>query len=285
MILFLTYRLTIILLNRFVKKTGGSKSSINAVRVLLRFLVILALIIAIFNIFDVSSTLLLSLSSLFGMVIGFASTEIVTQFIAGIYLMITRPFSVGDLINFGDIEGLVLEINLNRTLIKQFDNSVIQIPNKALLDSQIMNYTIKIPEELKENNQTSENLENGNKISKKNKKASDFGGWSEKLNIMYIMKELAPLLKEKVITQYVFELKFEFDKSPKEIFEKLDEVCQKFENVYYSKPKYDVVNFGFFANIKFWLLALKPQTIMEQQNNLIQNIARAIYSDPEVSKK
>jgi len=118
------------------------------IRLLLRFGVIFAIIIGIFTIFDVSSPLFISLSSISGIIIGFASTEIVTQVIAGLYLITSRPFTVDDLVKIDDVEGLVIEINLNHTVIKQFNNTLCLIPNKKLLESQILNYTLNIKDEL-----------------------------------------------------------------------------------------------------------------------------------------
>jgi small-conductance mechanosensitive channel len=75
-----------------------------------------------------------------GTVLGFASINTLGNTIAGLIVMISRPFGVGDRIYFKnqflDVEGIEVIYTKMRTL----DNVIISIPNQELLKSEIENY-------------------------------------------------------------------------------------------------------------------------------------------------
>ena len=271
-VVLLVYRGLLLVLKRFDKKKPGTASSVKVLRILLRFGVIFAIGISIFTFFDTASTLLVSLSSITGIIIGFASTEVITQIIAGIYLITARPFTVDDLVKIEDVEGLVIEINLDHTLIKQFDNSIMLIPNKKLLESQILNYTMNIKNELRTNQTVMNEKEYSEDTSIKK-------GLITRQKVSHLMGNLAEFVGEEYITQYVFEIEIDFEKNPKRILDQLDAICTQYSKVYYRKPRFKVVSFGYRAKTRFWVHAKKPQVIMENQNAFINSIAEKIYSE------
>ncbi len=56
-------------------------------------------------------------------------------------LLITKPFAVGDYIDVGGMEGLVLEVGLLNTKINTLDNKRITMPNSNVSSSTITNYS------------------------------------------------------------------------------------------------------------------------------------------------
>jgi small-conductance mechanosensitive channel len=67
-----------------------------------------------------------------GVAIGFAFKDIFQNFLAGILLLVTKPFSVGDQIIFKDFEGTVEDIQTRATLLKTYDGRRVVIPNSDL---------------------------------------------------------------------------------------------------------------------------------------------------------
>jgi small-conductance mechanosensitive channel len=67
----------------------------------------------------------------------------VGNFLAGLYIMISRPFMVMDYVRIGDIEGEVREITINYTKIYTPTHNIMEIPNRKVLDSTILNYSGK----------------------------------------------------------------------------------------------------------------------------------------------
>jgi small-conductance mechanosensitive channel len=83
-----------------------------------------------------------------GVAIGFAAKDTLSNLIAGILLILDRPFEVGDRIEVWSAPagsatwGDVIDIGLRATKIKTTDNIVIIIPNNEIMLRDIINYTI-----------------------------------------------------------------------------------------------------------------------------------------------
>ncbi len=82
-----------------------------------------------------------------GIAIGFASKDTLSNLIAGILLIIDRPFEIGDRIEVWSAPagsstwGDVIDIGLRATKIQTTDNIIIIIPNNEIMKRDIVNYT------------------------------------------------------------------------------------------------------------------------------------------------
>jgi small-conductance mechanosensitive channel len=82
-----------------------------------------------------------------GVAVGFAAKDTLSNLIAGILLIIDRPFEIGDRIEVWSVPtgnaswGDVIEIGLRATRIKTTDNIVVIIPNNEIMTRDIVNYT------------------------------------------------------------------------------------------------------------------------------------------------
>ncbi len=88
--------------------------------------------------------------ALIGTAVGLAFSRALSNIVSGIYLLVARPFRVGDYIRLGDTEGLVLEITLNYTRILRPDHTRQFIPNSATIDSRMTNFRVRIDDYLEE---------------------------------------------------------------------------------------------------------------------------------------
>lgn len=86
------------------------------------------------------STLLAGLG-IAGITIGFALQDVAKNFIAGILLLLTQPFEIGDTIGVQGYTGKVLAINLRSTEMRESDGRFVIIPNSDIFISPIVNYT------------------------------------------------------------------------------------------------------------------------------------------------
>lgn len=75
--------------------------------------------------------------------IAFASQQALSNIIGGVFLVIFRPFRVGDIIHVNGNSGTVEDITLRHTVIKSFENRRIIIPNAVMSNETIVNSTIK----------------------------------------------------------------------------------------------------------------------------------------------
>ncbi len=77
-------------------------------------------------------------------VIGFASQKAFANIISGIFILIFKPFKISDIIEFKDGQkGTVEEITLRHTLIKNYENRRIIIPNSVISEETIINSNIQ----------------------------------------------------------------------------------------------------------------------------------------------
>jgi small-conductance mechanosensitive channel len=82
-----------------------------------------------------------------GIAIGFAAKDTLSNIIAGILLIIDRPFEVGDRIEVWSAPsnsatwGDVIDVGFRATKIQTTDNIVIVIPNNEIMKRDIINYT------------------------------------------------------------------------------------------------------------------------------------------------
>ncbi|WP_079689626.1 mechanosensitive ion channel family protein [Ohtaekwangia koreensis] len=76
-------------------------------------------------------------------IVGFASQSAFSNIVSGIFIVIFRPFSVGDRVRVGQLyTGDVEDITLRHTVIKDFENRRIVIPNSVISNETIINSTL-----------------------------------------------------------------------------------------------------------------------------------------------
>lgn len=69
--------------------------------------------------------------------IGFAFQDIFKNFLAGILILIQRPFHIDDQIIIGNYEGTVERIDIRTTLIRTYDGEIILLPNSEVFTSAV----------------------------------------------------------------------------------------------------------------------------------------------------
>ena len=80
---------------------------------------------------------LVQLLGVSGVAVGFAFRDILQNFLAGILILITEPFVIGDQIVFNDFEGTVENIQTRATTIRTYDGTRIVIPNAELFTNSV----------------------------------------------------------------------------------------------------------------------------------------------------
>lgn len=99
------------------------------------------LVVAILGYFGVETTSFAALIAAAGIAIGAAWAGLLSNFAAGAFLLILRPFKVGDEVKAGGVEGRVTELGLFSTTILTPDNVVTFVGNNKLFSDTIQNYS------------------------------------------------------------------------------------------------------------------------------------------------
>jgi small conductance mechanosensitive channel len=111
------------------------------VQTALRILLNVALIVAILGFFGVETTTFAALIAAGGVAIGVAWGGLLANFAAGAFLVLLRPFKVGDAVSAGGVAGTVESVGLFATVINTPDNVRTIVGNNKIFSDTIQNFS------------------------------------------------------------------------------------------------------------------------------------------------
>ena len=86
-----------------------------------------------------SLAVLLGAAGVLSVAIGFASQTSASNLISGLFLIVEKPFAIGDVITVGTVTGEVLSIDMLSVKLRTFDNLFVRVPNEMLIKSTVTN--------------------------------------------------------------------------------------------------------------------------------------------------
>ena len=98
-------------------------------------------VLAALNQLGIQTTSFIAVIGAAGLAIGLAMQDSLSNFAAGVMLIIFRPFKTGDFIEAAGTAGTVLEIQIFTTTLKTGDNRLIHIPNGKIIAGNIVNFS------------------------------------------------------------------------------------------------------------------------------------------------
>ena len=100
------------------------------------------LVIGILGYFGVQTTSFAALIAALGIAIGAAWGGLLSNFAAGAFILVLRPFQVGDYVLAGDVEGTVRAVGLFTTAIDTPDNVLTMVGNAKVMNGTVKNFSI-----------------------------------------------------------------------------------------------------------------------------------------------
>lgn len=82
---------------------------------------------------------LLAGAGILAVAVGFASQHALSNIISGVFIVIFKPFRVNDRLRIRELQGIVEDITLRHTVIRDFENRRILIPNSVISNDVIIN--------------------------------------------------------------------------------------------------------------------------------------------------
>ena len=122
-------------------RRGADATLTSFIQSLVTAILWIILIMVMIGTLGINTTSLAALLAAGGMAIGMAMSGTVQNFAGGIMLLAFKPFKAGDYIEAQGYAGTVKEINIVSTKITTFDNKLIILPNGALSNGTINNYS------------------------------------------------------------------------------------------------------------------------------------------------
>lgn len=108
---------------------------------LLNTLLMILVFIAAINQLGIETTSIIAVLGAAGLAIGLALQGSLSNFAAGMIIVIYRPYKVGDYIEAGNHAGTVNDIQIFSTVLKTPDNKTIVVPNGSIMSGSIVNYS------------------------------------------------------------------------------------------------------------------------------------------------
>jgi small conductance mechanosensitive channel len=110
---------------------------------LIYFALLTFVIVAALGMLGIQTTSFIAVLGAAGLAVGLALQGSLSNFAAGVLMIIFRPFKVGDLIEAAGATGVVEEVQIFTTQLLTPDNKTIIIPNAQITSDTITNYTTK----------------------------------------------------------------------------------------------------------------------------------------------
>jgi small conductance mechanosensitive channel len=108
---------------------------------MLYYAVLGVVLISVLNLFGIETTSLIAVFGAAGLAVGLALQGTLSNFAAGVMLLIFRPIRVGDFVEVAGQAGTVVEISIFSTLLNTGDNVRITIPNSQAYGDVVKNYS------------------------------------------------------------------------------------------------------------------------------------------------
>lgn len=124
-------------------KAKVEETLVKFVKNMLYAAIMVFVIIAAISKMGVETTSFAAVIAAAGLAIGLSLQGTLSNFAAGVLLIIFRPFKVGDFIEAAGTSGIVEEIQIFSTQMRSGDNKQIVIPNGQIMGSSITNYSAK----------------------------------------------------------------------------------------------------------------------------------------------
>lgn len=135
-------------------KDKVSKDVGETVLKILYYGILIIVFISILPLIGLNPSALLLAGGVTGIILGFASQNIVGNLVSGFFLMVERPIKIGDQVEINGISGYVTDIRIISTLIRTYDGLLVRLPNQQVFTTNITNivghpvrrfeYTIRI---------------------------------------------------------------------------------------------------------------------------------------------
>jgi len=204
--------------------------------------------------FYISPIFALSIITFLIVAISLTFKDLISNVASGAIILTSRVFEPGDLIETNGIQGIVEEITLNYTKIREFDGVLVYIPNSKIFNASIIKFTHR-------------------KLKKIERKRSDQISKGEIKHKEYI-DQVKYLIKSEVkTTSYTKDIEITAAINPITLNEELNKVFNKYESILGKRPTYNV-NYTTFdrCNITIRINSNNPILILEYTDAFVRDL-------------
>lgn len=129
------------LVERTLARTRADHVAVVLLSRLVRLLGLIGALLLALSIAGVEVGSVLAALAVVGVAVGLAVQGILENFIAGVILLVRKPFSAGDQVRSGDFEGTIESLDLRVTHMIDYDGETVLIPNRDVYNNPLVNLT------------------------------------------------------------------------------------------------------------------------------------------------
>lgn len=98
------------------------------------YMLVFVFIVTVLQIFGIRATAILAGAGIVGLAVGFGAQGLVSDVVTGFFILLERQMDVGDYVTTGEFSGVVEQMGLRTTHIRDFDGTLHYIPNRNILN-------------------------------------------------------------------------------------------------------------------------------------------------------
>lgn len=134
-------KLLLMVFDKFVRRTKLDPLVCKILRIAVKMVLLFVAVIIILSSLGISVSSLVATLSVVGVAVSLAVQGFLSNVFGGIQIITNKPFHIGDFVDAGGESGIVREVGLFYTKLDTPDNKLIQVPNSAIANSNITNYS------------------------------------------------------------------------------------------------------------------------------------------------
>jgi len=205
--------------------------------------------------FFISPIFTISIVSFLIIAISLTFQDVINNIASGILLISKEDVEIGDLVEINGIQGIIKEINLNYTIIKEFDGTLTYIPNRIVYNASVIKFThrrIKFDK----------SAEGRKKLKKYIKDFGKFLSRGEKLTNYTKMVEITSAV------------------NPDKLESLLSSVFDKYQPIFGIRPDYLIEKTTWDrCLITLLIMSKDPNLVIEYIDNFLRDIIYKLYPD------
>ena len=124
-----------------MEKAEVDKTLIGFVCNLVRMALLIVVIVAAISKIGIETTSFIAIFGAAGLAVGLALQGSLSNFAAGVLIVLFRPYKEGDFVEAAGISGSVVQVQILTTIMKTGDNKQVIVPNSQIMSSIITNYS------------------------------------------------------------------------------------------------------------------------------------------------
>jgi small conductance mechanosensitive channel len=131
------------LLTKLLEKNNVEQTLVNFMTNLIYYTLLVLVVVAAAGRLGINTTSFLTIIGAAGLAVGLALKDSLSNFAAGVMLVLFRPFTIGDVVSTAGITAKVEKITIFNTLFCSPDNQLIIVPNNKIISDIITNINAK----------------------------------------------------------------------------------------------------------------------------------------------